>query len=332
MGAEYVDSSDELVHQYCKNFDLRVLPAKQYDGVYVKGNRFSMEGLKSGKDTLPYDGILDGKLFGQEARYIQQWIDLVKQKGENAPEVLALDNMSIEDMLKKGGAPKDIIDLYTYTNATESTTVPSKMSALYMVLTNARASAFSEDTVEGRILGGNDKLPKTFAKKLGSKIKYNRALKRLKFNDKGITAIVNKNGVNESIKALKCVIAIPASVLKNIDIEPGFSSDKTYCIQNQDYGHVMKVAMQYQKRFWDQKQSIGQRVFTDTRLRRVYHFSIDQPGPRGILLTFTSGEDAKKLGRLSEERRMRVAQETCENIWPESVSYTHLTLPTIYSV
>ena len=321
MGAEYVDSSDELVHQYCKNFDLRVLPAKQYDGVYVKGNRLSMEGLKSGKDMLPYDGILDGKLFGQEARYIQQWIDLVKQKGENAPEVLALDNMSIEDMLKKGGAPKDIIDLYTYTNATESTTVPSKMSALYMVLTNARASAFSEDTVEGRVLGGNDKLPKTFAKKLGSKIKYNRALKRLKFNDKGVTAIINKNGVNESIKALKCVIAIPASVLKNVDIEPGFSSDKTYCIQNQDYGHVMKVAMQYQKRFWDQKQSIGQRVFTDTRLRRVYHFSIDQPGPRGILLTFTSGEDAKKMGRLSEERRMRVAQETCENIWPESSQY-----------
>ena len=26
MGAEYVDSSDDLVHQYCKNFNLRVLP------------------------------------------------------------------------------------------------------------------------------------------------------------------------------------------------------------------------------------------------------------------------------------------------------------------
>ena len=42
MGAEYVDSSDDLVHQYCKNFNLRVLPAKQYDGVYVKGNRLSI--------------------------------------------------------------------------------------------------------------------------------------------------------------------------------------------------------------------------------------------------------------------------------------------------
>jgi|TARA_B110000263_G_scaffold243565_1_gene250434 monoamine oxidase len=321
MGAEYVDSTDNLVHQYCKDFGLRVLPAKQYDGVFVRGNRLSMKGLKSGQDSLPYDGVLEGKLFGQEARYIQEWIDLVKQKGENSPEVLALDNMSIEEMLKKGGAPKDIIELYTYTNATESTTVPSRMSALYMVLANARASAFSEDTVEGRIFGGNDRLPKIFAKKLGTKIKYNRALKRLKFNSKGLTAIVNQNGANESIKGLKCVIALPASVLRNVDIEPGFSSDKTYCIQNQDYGHVMKVAMQYRKRFWDQKNSIGQRVFTDTRLRRIYHFSIDQPGPRGILLTFTSGEDAKKLGRLSEERRMRNAQKTCENIWPESSKY-----------
>ena len=321
MGAEYVDSTDNLVHQYCKDFDLRVLPAKQYDGVFVKGNRLSMKGLKSGADSLPYDGILDGKLFGQESRYIQEWIDLVKQKGENAPEVLALDNMSIEDMLKKGGAPKDIIELYTYTNATESTTVPSRMSALNMVLANAKASAFSEDTVEGRIFGGNDKLPKIFAKKLQTKIKYNSPLKRLKFNAKGVTAIVNRNGVNETIKGLRCVMALPASVLKNVDIQPGFSSDKTYCIQNQDYGHVMKVAMQYRKRFWDRKNSIGQRVFTDTRLRRIYHFSIDQPGPRGILLTFTSGEDAKKLGRLNEERRMNIAQKTCENIWPESSQY-----------
>ena len=321
MGAEYVDSTDNLVKQYCKVFGLEVLPAKQYDGVYVRGNRLSMNGLKSGTDSLPFEGTLKGKLFGQEVQYIQKWIDLVKQKGETSHEVLALDKMSIEEMLKKGGAPKDIIDLYTYTNATESTTVPSKMSALYMVLANARTSAFSEDTVEGRIFGGNDKLPKAFAKKLGSKIKYSRALKRLVFDSKGATATVTENKKSESINAIKCVLAIPASILRTINIEPGFSSNKTYCIQKQDYGHVMKIAMQYRKRFWDGKNSIGQRVFTDTPLRRIYHFSIDQPGPRGILLTFTSGEDAKKLGRLNEEKRMKIAQNTCKNIWPEAPQY-----------
>jgi len=321
MGAEYVDSTDTYVKEYCKKFDLKVLPARQYDGVYVRGQRLTMKGLRSGADVLPFKGTLKGKLFGQEVQYIQKWIDLVKKKGVTSPEVQALDKMSVEEILKHGGAPKDIIDLYTYTNATEETTVPSKMSALNMVLANTKISSFNENTVEGRIFGGNDQLPRIFAKKLGSKIKYNRSLQRLDFDSKGVTATVKENEKLTSITAIKCVLAIPASILKNININPGFSTEKTNCIKTQQYGHAMKIAMQYRRRFWDDKNSIGQRVFTDTSLRRIYHFSIDQPGPRGILLSFTSGEDAIKLGRLDENKRMKIAQNTCKNIWSESPQY-----------
>tara|TARA_B110000014_G_scaffold111151_1_gene76208 strand:+ start:701 stop:2179 length:1479 start_codon:yes stop_codon:yes gene_type:complete len=321
MGAEYVDSSDTYIHEYCKKFDLKVLPAKQYDGVYVKGQTSTIEGLRSGRDLLPFKGALEGKLFGQEVQYIQKWIDLVKQKGISSPEVQALDKISVEDILKEGGAPKDIIDLYTYANATEQTAVPSKMSALYMVLSNTRTSNFSENTVEGRIFGGNDQLPKTFAKKLGTKIMYNRPLQRLDYDSNGITATVKENERLVQIPAKKCVLAIPASILKNIDINPGFSIEKINCINNQQYGHAMKIAMQYRQRFWDDKNSIGQRVFTDTPLRRVYHFSIDQPGPRGILLSFTSGEDAIKLGRLDKNERLNIAQNTCRDIWPEAPNF-----------
>ena len=321
MGAEYVDSSDTYIQEYCKKFNLKILPAKQYDGVYVKGQTSSIEGLRSGRDLLPFKGTLEGKLFGQEVQYIQKWIDLVKLKGINSPEVQALDRISVEDILKEGGAPKDIIDLYTYANATEETAVPSKMSALYMILSNTRTSNFSENTVEGRILGGNDQLPKTLAQKLGTKIMYNRPLLRLDYNSNGIIATVKEKQRLVQIPAKKCVLAIPASILKNIEINPGFSEEKINCINNQQYGHAMKIAMQYRQRFWDDKTSIGQRVFTDTPLRRVYHFSIDQPGPRGILLSFTSGEDAIKLGRLDNNKRLNIAQNTCSNIWPEAPNF-----------
>ena len=83
----------------------------------------------------------------------------------------------------------------------------------------------------------------------------------------------------------------------------------------------MKIAMQFQERFWDNSNSIGQRIFTDTPLRRVYHFSIDQPGPRGILLSFTSGSDARKLGALSEKNRMKISKESCKNIWNNSTNF-----------
>ncbi len=321
MGAEYVDSSDTYIHKYCKMFGLNILPAKQYDGVYVKGQRLSIEGLKSGKETLPYKGTHKGKLFGQEVKYIQKWIDLVKQKGVGSPEVQALDMRSVEDILKEGGATNDIIDLYTYANATEETTLPSKMSALQMVLSNTRTSSFSENTVEGRIFGGNDQLPKMFAKKLDTKILYNRPLQSLDYDSNGVTVTVNENQKPVQISAKKCVLAIPTTILKNININPGFSPEKMKCIKDQQYGHAMKIAMQYTERFWGNKKSIGQRVFTDTPLRRVYHFSVDQPGPRGILLSFTSGEDAKKLGKLDNSKRLEIAKSTCKNIWRESEKF-----------
>ena len=321
MGAEYVDSTDKYVHEYCEKFNLKVLPAKQYDGVYLKGQRLTMEGLRSGRDSLPFKGTLKGKLFGQEVQYIKKWIDLVNLKGINSPEVQGLDKISVEEVLIKGGAPKDIIDLYAYANATEETTVPSKMSALDMVLSNTRTSGFSENTVEGRILGGNDQLPKILAKKIGSKIMYNQPLCRLDYGSNSIIATVKENEKLIQIPATKCVLAIPSTILKNININPGFSIEKTKCINNQQYGHAMKIAMQYRQRFWNNKNSIGQRVFTDTPLRRVYDFSIDQPGPRGILLSFTSGEDAIKLGRLDKNKRLEIAKNTCKNIWSEAPQY-----------
>ncbi len=321
MGAEYVDSTDFYVQEYCRKFNLKVLPAKQYDGIYLRGNRLSMKGLKFGNDILPYKGTSKGKLFGQEVQYIQKWIDLVKKKGITSAEVMALDKISVEDILKKGGAPKDIIDLYTYANATEETTVPSKISALYMILENSRTSSFSENTVEGRIFGGNDQLPKILAENLKKKIMYNTPLLRLDHDSNGILATVKKNEKFIKIPAKKCVLAIPTSILRNIEVNPSFSFEKTECIHNQQYGHAMKIAMQFQERFWEDYNSIGQRVFTDTQLRRIYHFSIDQPGPRGILLSFTSAEDAIQLGRLNEKDRLRIIRNTCKSIWPKALDY-----------
>ena len=318
MGAEYVDSSDKHVKKYCEQFGLSILPAKQYDGIYVRNRHIYMKDVKSGMARLPFDGTIKGKLFGQEVKYIQKWIDLAKKEGTANEKIQALDKISVEQLLKQGGAPKDIIQLYAYLNATESTTIPSKMSALSMVLSHIKTSGFSENTVEGRILGGNDQLPKGFAKRLGSKIKYNHAVKSVITTSDGIEVHLSGHENNNTIKGAKIVFAIPTTILKNIKVYPGFSKEKSQTIQNQSYGHVMKIAMQFQQRFWENSDSIGQRIFTDTPLRRVYHFSIDQPGPRGILLSFTSGSDARKLGGLSEKNRMKISKESCKNIWNNS--------------
>ncbi|MBC8346428.1 MAG: FAD-dependent oxidoreductase [Candidatus Marinimicrobia bacterium] len=347
MGAEYVNSEDIYAREYAKVFGLKILNAKLYDGIYVRGKKYNMETFQSQNQRLPYDGVEGGQLFGQEEPYIQSWIEKVDDwvvdndvscfscheyggqpvienpiDWSHLPEdILALDKLSIKDLLINEGAPKDIIDLYTYTNATESTGRPETLSALRLVMGHYMAGGFSEDTDEGRILGGNDQLPKSFAKAISSNIKYNRSVTKIEHGESGVEVFFNEKGKQTSLKGIRTVIAMPLTILRRTKITPHFSENKMHVIRNQSYGHVMKIAMQFKKRIWDEKGSMGQRIFTDTPLRRVYHFSTDQPGPRGILLSFTSGADAEKLGKMSEEKRLTVARDTSEKLWPNTPQY-----------
>jgi monoamine oxidase len=316
MGAEYVDATDEYDHRFCKELGLKVMTARLYDAIFVRGQRFKIAAFKQQKDLLPYAGTEGGRLFGQEKPYLKRLLAQIKDPDTLPPEILKLDNLSVVELLLQEGAPEDILALFTYTQATESTARPHEMSALHLVRSHRRS--FSEDTDEGRILGGNDQLPRGLARALSGQILYNRPVRRIVHGRDGAEVFFEEGGVVRSMRAPRVVIAIPFKVLRDIEVTPSFSPAKTKCIATLAYGQVMKIAMQYQRRFWDEPASLGQRVFTDTLLRRLYHFSIDQPGPRGILMSFTSGADAETLGRMNDADRLRTALQEAAKIWPEA--------------
>jgi len=316
MGAEYVDATDEFDHRFCKELGLKVMTARLYDAIFVRGQRFKMAEFKRDKLALPYAGTEGGRLFGQEGAYLKRLLALIKDPETLPPEVLKLDNLSVVELLAQEGAPEDIAALFTYTQACESTARPHEMSALHLVRSHRRS--FSEDTDEGRILGGNDQLPKGLARALAGQVLYNRPVRKIAHDAEGATVSFEEGGALRTIRAPRLVVAIPFKVLRDIEVTPSFSPAKTKCIATLAYGHVMKLAMQYQQRFWDEPGSLGQRVFTDTMLRRLYHFSIDQPGPRGILMSFTSGADAEALGRMTDAERVRTALAEATKIWAEA--------------
>jgi monoamine oxidase len=316
MGAEYVDATDEYDHRFCKELGLKVMTAKLYDAIFVRGQRFKMATFKGNKEKLPYAGTVGGQLFGQEKVYLKRLLALIADPEKLPPEILKLDNLSVVELLLQEGAPEDILALFTYTQATESTARPHEMSALHLVRSHRRS--FSEDTDEGRILGGNDQLPRGLARALSAEILYDRPVRKIAHDRDGATVSFEEGGSLRSLRAPRLVVALPFKVLRDIEVTPSFWPAKTKCIATLAYGHAMKIAMQYERRFWDEPGSLGQRVFTDTMLRRLYHFSIDQPGPRGILMSFTSGADAEALGRMGEAERLRAALRETTKVWPEA--------------
>ena len=321
MGAEYVDAADEYDHKYCKEFGLKVLTAKLYDAIFVRGQGFKMDAFKSNKQKLPFEGTVGGELFGQEKKYLKRILAMIKDPESLPPEILKFDNLSAAELLLQEGAPQDIVNLYDYLNATERTVRTDQMSALTLIRSHAKASFFNEEVDEGRILGGNDQLPKAFARALSDKVLYQRPVRKIAHDRSGAEVWFEEGGKVISIRSPWLVIALPFSVLREIEITPEFSAAKMKCIRELAYGQVMKVAMQFKRRFWDEKGSLGQRVFTDTRLRRIYHTSIDQPGPRGILMSFTAGDDAKMLGKTSEKNRLQTALTETTKIWPKAPEY-----------
>lgn len=321
LGAEYIDTSDEFNHRYCKKFGLKVLQAKRYDSIFVRGKAFHMDSFKKNKERLPFEGTQPGVLFGQEAQYTKRLLQGIKNPNDLPAEILQLDQMSIADLLKREGAPKDVIELYTYLNATEETARPEEMSALSMLRSHLKQTAFSELQNEGRILGGNDQLPRAFAKTLSDRILYRRPVRKIQHDPNGVEVWFDEEGTLRSMRAPRLITTIPFTVLRELEITPEFSPEKMQCIRKLAYGHGMKIAMQFKRRFWDEQGSLGQRVFTDTKLRRIYHMSIDQPGPRGILMSFTSAEDASKLGGMSEAERLDTALMEVSKIWNEAPSY-----------
>lgn len=321
MGAEYVDASDEYAHRYCTEFDLKVMTAKLYDGIFLRNQRISMADLKQGRVDLPFKGTQRGQLFGQEARYTKRLVQMIDNPDAVPTEISKLDNKSVVELLLEEGAPQDIVNLYTYLNATEATARPHEMSAYRLVIGHARSSGFNENVDEGRIFGGNDQLPKAFAQRLSAHIRYNRPVVKISHGSDGAEVWFREGTTIHSIRAPRLVIALPFSILRDIDITPAFAPGKMKVINEMSYGQVMKIAQQYGTRFWNEPGSVGQRVFTDTKLRRVYDMSIDQPGPRGILMSFTSGADAEKLGLLPPTERTRTALAETTRIWPQAPRY-----------
>src|SRR6266446_7898851 len=82
MGAEYVDATDEYDDRYCKELGLKVMTAKLYDAIFVRGQKLRMAPFKQSKEKLPYAGTEGGRLFGQEARYLQRLLKLIPRSEE----------------------------------------------------------------------------------------------------------------------------------------------------------------------------------------------------------------------------------------------------------
>ncbi len=154
-----------------------------------------------------------------------------------------------------------------------------------------------------KIKGGSDVLPKAFAQRLADKIHYSSPVVRLEQDANSARAIVRHNGSSQTMSADRILCAIPFTLLRRIELPSTFPERKLNVIKNLDYASVSRVYLQTKKRSWEEKGLNGFAV-TNEPLLEIWQPTWNQPGPRGILMTYARPGPAERIAAMNEGDRI----------------------------
>jgi monoamine oxidase len=170
-----------------------------------------------------------------------------------------------------------------------------------------------------KIRGGNDRLPEAFAAKLSDKIIYGAQVVKMEHDKQSARAIFLKSSSHHTVAADRLVCTIPFSVLRQIEVSPAFPSKLGRAIREMHYGSIARIFLQVRKRYWLEKGVNGFAVTQDPM--EVWHPTFNQPGARGILLSYVRGKYAEQLTSMKEGERIQNMLSYIEKLYPGAGDY-----------
>jgi monoamine oxidase len=165
-----------------------------------------------------------------------------------------------------------------------------------------------------KIRGGNDLLPKALAARLADKILYGAPVVRIEHDARSAKAIFLRSGAHETIVADRLICTLPFSVLRHVEVSPAFPSKLRRAIQEMFYGPIARIFLQVNKRYWLDKGVNGFAITEDPM--EVWHPTFNQPGTRGLLVSYARGKYAEQLTAMKENERITNMLDHIEKLYP----------------
>ena len=194
---------------------------------------------------------------------------------------------------------------------------PSRLSALRVAGDSRREvsmDAFTNGLAEyfgpefrgpsrfSKVKGGNDNLPKAFAQRLAAKISYGSPVVKIEQDAHSARVTFLDKGKPQTVSGDRVLCAVPFSVLRNIELPADFSERKRRIIENLEYASVSRVYLQAKKRSWEEKGLNGFALTSEAV--EIWQPTWNQPGPRGILMTYNRPGQAERIEEMKESGRI----------------------------
>jgi monoamine oxidase len=231
------------------------------------------------------------------------------------PVIEKYDQLSFAEFLRDRGASPDAGELLAITDWDQVGENPADRSSFDVLAQTACYGMFRNRRYS--IEGGNDRLPKAFAARLGQRIRYGAVALRLEQAADGVQLTYLQGGTTHTTRGDYLVCAIPFSVLRQIEVQPTFSQHKRNVIEQLSYASVARVFIQCRRKFWIEDEGLSGYTFTDLPATFFWDATLEQKGDRGILQCWFAGAHARRLTALAEHERLAFALGQAEKVYPQ---------------
>jgi monoamine oxidase len=184
---------------------------------------------------------------------------------------------------------------------------PPNLSLLALV--DQFASDDPASTRMFRLKSGNDSLVRALARQIGDEVVLGTTVVAV---NQGATRVQvrlrERDGAIEETTADYVILAIPATTLKAVAMDPPLPDRQRQAISQLPYGHATKVLVQFDRRFW-RAPGRGRAFGTDLPIGALWEANEEQSGRPGIL-SFLAG------GRASGQMQGILAREGAHGVVP----------------
>jgi monoamine oxidase len=219
------------------------------------------------------------------------------------PAALApFDAQTVADYLRKQGASPGFISSVDGMLALGDTGVEG-MSALSLI--QIWASVQREVQLgQGafKVRGGTDRLTAALTAKLADRVVLEAVVDRIEQTDRGARVSFTRQGERAALDADRVILAVPAPVLRALDVAPGLSPEKRRALEGLSLESVTRAWVATDDRFWIARSESGN-VESDLPLGGLRDESDGLPGTSGILGIYATRAAARELASLPDEAR-----------------------------
>ena len=260
--------------------------------------------LRNGAVASDYERV------GAELEKLAEQHQVDPEHPDQADDAVGLDARSLAEFIGSLGLVPEAQFLVEQSYVSEYAAELADLSLLFVAQQAAIDAGVADGAAETmRIAGGNSTLPVAMAAALGDAIVTGAAVTAISHGADGVTVTAGDHVVHGA----RVVLALPPPPLRAVRFDPPLPAGLRAAIDGLDLGAAVKVTTQYRTPFWRADDRSGFSI-GDLTYRVSWDATDSYSAPSGLLSTFTTGGNGRRLAALSDSDRIALVQGELEQV------------------